>query len=302
MTMKQVFALCSLGFVVAACDSGSDGTETGVLNLALTDAAVDNVKEVHIEFDGVTLKPASSAPIEILFDTPKSFDLLTLQNGITAELLPDTEVPAGPYNWIRLHVNAEFDNVYDSYAKYDDDSMVEVEVPSGSEHGLQFSGGITVLAGQTMDLVIDWDLRKALTEPVGQPGLFARPSLRVVDMAEYGSLEGTVDPALVEDAACTSDPVAGTGNAVYVYSGEVIDPADIQGLESDPLVTAAVTFDGVAWEYSVAFMPTGNFTVAFTCQASDDVADVDDTIVFSAVKTGVVVANGETTVVDLGPP
>ncbi len=303
MTTKPTFAFCALALAIAACNSDSGGgEETGVLNLSLTDAAVDDVKEVHIEFDGVTLKPASGPPIEILFDAPKSFELLALQDGITAELLPDTTVPAGPYNWIRLHVNAEFDSVYDSYAKYDDDSEVEVQVPSGSERGLQLSGGITVLAGETVDLVIDWDLRKALTDPTGQPGLFVRPSLRVVDMAEYGTLEGTVDAALVEDATCTNDLVADTGNAVYVYSGDVPAPADIQGLATDPLVTASVKFDGATYGYSVPFMATGDYTVAFTCQASDDEPETMEAIAFPAVTMGVTIENGATTVVDLHAP
>ncbi len=300
MTTKP-FIPAALALAVAACSSGSDGEATGVLNLSLTDAAIDTVKEVHIEFDGVTLKPASGAPIEIMFDAPKSFDLMQLQDGLTAELLPDTTVPAGPYNWIRLHVNAEFDNVYDSYAKHDDDSEVEVAVPSGSETGLQLSNGVTVLAGQTVDIVIDWDLRKALTDPVGQPGLFVRPSLRVIDMAEYGTLEGSVDLALIEAADCTNDPVADTGNAVYVYTGDVPEPEDIQQLETDPLVTTSVNYDGVVHGYRIAFMPAGTYTVAFTCQASDDVADAADDIVFSRVITGVVIEDGGTTVVDIQP-
>jgi hypothetical protein len=301
MTTKKAFVPAALALAIAACSSGSDGEGTGVLNLSLTDAAIDTVKEVHIEFEGVTLKPANGAPIEIMFDSPKTFDLMKLQNGVTAELLPDTTVPAGRYNWIRLHVNAEFDNVYDSYAKHDDDSEVEVAVPSGSESGLQLSSGLTVLAGQSMDIVVDWDLRKALTDPVGQPGLFVRPSLRVIDMAKYGTLEGSVDVALIEDVDCTSDPVADTGNAVYVYTGGVPEPEDIQQLGTDPLVTATVNFDGVEYGYRVAFMPTGTYTVAFTCQAGDDVADAADDIVFSRVVMGVVIENGGTTVVDFQP-
>ena len=303
MTTKSALALGALALVTAACSSdGGSGGETGVLNLSLTDAAVDDVKEVHIEFDGVTLKPESGGPIEILFDPPRSFELLSLQDGITAEFLPDTTVPAGPYNWIRLHVNAQFDSVYDSYAKFNDDSEVEVQVPSGSEHGLQLSGGITVLAGETVDLVIDWDLRKALTDPEGQPGLFVRPSLRVVDMSEYGTLEGTVDTSLVEDESCTNDLVAGTGNAVYVYPGDVPDPADIQGTDSDPLVTASVTTDGTGYKYSIAYMPVGDFTVAFTCQASDDIPDADDQIAFPVVVTGISIENGGTNVADVHSP
>jgi hypothetical protein len=48
-------------------------------------------------------------------------------------------------------------------------------------------------------------------------------------------------------------------------------------------------------------MPAGTYTVAFTCQAGDDVADAADDIVFSRVVMGVVIENGGTTVVDFQP-
>jgi hypothetical protein len=301
MTATKTWAMCALALAVTACDSSSND-DNGEINLALTDATVDHVTEVHVQFTGVTLKPANGEPQEFLFDTPKDFDLMQLQDGVTAELLPDTTVPAGEYNWIRLHVNAEFDNVYDSYARLDDGTEVEIRVPSGGQSGLQLSSGFTVLAGQTTDLVLDWDLRKALTEPQGQPGIFVRPSLRIVDMATYGTLDGIVDPLLAEDESCTNDLLADTGNAVYVYTGDVPAPADIQGMDTDPLVTASVNWNGMDYAYRIPYMPVGEYTVAFTCQASDDVADGIDEIAFPVVTTGVVIEDGGTTTVDFHPP
>ena len=107
--------------LLAAC-GGSDGgpesveSSTGYLSIAITDSPVDEVTEVNVQLTGVTLKPESGDAFEIVFDIPKDFDLLTLTGGMTAELLPSTPIPAGAYNWIKLAVNAEFDNVYDSYA------------------------------------------------------------------------------------------------------------------------------------------------------------------------------------------
>ena len=119
-------AVAGASVFIAGCGGGGGGGDgggpgptesaTGILNIAITDAPVDEVSIVNVQFTGLTLKPASGDEIEIIFDAPKDFDLLTLTGGLTAELLSDTEVPAGGYNWVRLAVNAEFDNVFDSYA------------------------------------------------------------------------------------------------------------------------------------------------------------------------------------------
>jgi len=303
----KLLAVAGAAVWIAGCGSGGGGagstpTEpaTGILNIALTDAPVDEVSVVNVQFTGVTLKPASGDEIEFVFDAPKDFDLLTLTGGLTAELLPDTEVPVGRYNWVRLAVNAEFDNVFDSYAmKTPTGEEIELRVPGGSQNGLKLVSGFTVTENQSTHLVIDWDLRKALSDPLGQPGYHLRPALRVTDLAQFGTLSGTVAEALVTDANCTNDLVAQTGNAVYIYNGMTDTPGDIGDAENDPFTTATVTQDGAgAYTYEINFLSVGEYTAAFTCQANDDVSDMDDNdIVFSPLQP-FVIEDGVTMVVD----
>jgi hypothetical protein len=160
---------------------------------------------------------------------------------MTAELLPGTPVPAGAYNWIRLAVNAEFDNVFDSYAMLPT-GQVELRVPSGSQNGLKLVSGFTVFADQSINVVIVWDLRKALSDPIGQPGLILRPALRISDMEASGSLSGQVSGFWVMQESCNNDLAAQTGNAVYVYGGVVETPGDIGDAQNEPLTTATVNF------------------------------------------------------------
>lgn len=301
--MKQATVIVAALFALTACGGSSDSDAYGVLSIAITDAAVEDVSEVWVEFSGITLKPQSGDEIVFDFDTPKSINLLELQNGNTAELLPATRVPAGPYNWIRLAVNAEFDNVFDSYALRTDGSQVELRVPSGSQSGLKLVSGVTVTQDQSTNIVLDWDLRKALSSPQGQPGMHLRPALRVTDMAAFGTLQGNVDVTLLEDATCTNDLVEGTGSAVYVYEGDVAAPDDIDGSASDPLVTATVAQgDNDLYGYQVNYLSIGQYTVALTCQASDDDPEVDDDIAFAESITGVMIFDGEVTVVDFPSP
>jgi hypothetical protein len=293
----QCIQITAIFLSLAACGGGDGQSPTGFLAISITDAPVYEVLEVNVQFSGVTLKPKNGDEIVIEFDAPKNFDLLTLANGMTAELLPDTKVPAGPYNWIRLAVNAEFDNVFDSYAVLPT-GQVELRVPSGSQNGLKLVSGFTVTQNNATNLVIDWDLRKALSDPVGQPGLHLRPALRITDMASYGTLIGSVDAALIAAADCSGDQVLGTGNAVYLYNGTTDTPGDIGDATTDPLVTASVTqnSDGT-YGYSINFLSIGEYSAAFTCQAADDDPESDDDIAFSPAQT-LVIADGETTVID----
>ena len=287
--------------LIAGCGGGGGSapaeSPTGILNIAITDAPVDVVSKVNVQFTGVTLKPASGDEIEIVFDTPKDIDLLTLTDGATADLLPDTEVPTGSYIWVRLAVNAKFDNDFDSYAMTPTGQM-ELQIPSGSETGLKLVSGFTVTANQSTNLIIDWDLRRALSDPIGQAGLHLRPALRVTDMAVFGTLSGTVAETLVTDASCSNDLAAQTGNAVYIYNGMTDTPGDIADAVSDPFMTATVTQDAAgAYTYEVNYLSVGEYTAAFTCQANDDISDADDDIVFTESQT-FMIEDGITTVID----
>lgn len=307
MKTGELLAVTGVILLIAACggSGGSAPTEpvipnqpaTGIINIAITDAPVDEVSVVNVQFTAVTLKPSSGDEIEIIFDTPKDFDLLTLTGGMTAELLPDTVVPAGTYNWVRLAVNADFDNIFDSFAMTPT-GEVELRVPSGSQNGLKLVSGFTVSQDQPTSLVIDWDLRKALSDPAGKPGLHLRPALRVTNMAAYGTLSGSVAEALVTDDSCSNDLAAQTGNAVYIYNGMTDTPGDVADAENDPFMTATVTQDEAGdYTYEVNFLSIGEYTAAFTCQANGDDAEIDDDIVFSAPQP-FVIEDGVTTSVN----
>ena len=311
--MNRTLLACGVALALAGCGGSSfnevfEDTSTGTISIAITDAPIDSVTEVWVEFSGLTLKPQVGDEIRLTFSSPKRFDLLTLQNGVTAELQATTTVPAGPYSWVRLAVNAE-DGVRDSYA-IRDGMEVELRIPSGSEGGLQLSGGLSVDAGQASNYVIDWDLRKALVDPVSEPGvLLLRPSLRISDRGRSGILTGTVDPALLDATDCANDLAADTGNAVYLFEGASSSVNDINDTDNDPLVTANVNQDsGGDYVYSVSFLTPGDYTAAFTCTASNDdpaeddnASDAVEPFDFAAVINDISITQGQTTVVDFSP-
>ena len=114
-----IFLIITSSLILNGCSDGSSSDdEMGDFTLNITDSQIDGAIAVVVEFTGVTLKPADGSAIEFEFKPPMSIDLLALGGVKIQPLLDDVEIPAGKYNWIRLHVNAEFDDVYDSYITF----------------------------------------------------------------------------------------------------------------------------------------------------------------------------------------
>lgn len=301
----EITAATLLIVFLGACSSSSD-EPSGRVTLNLTDAPVDTAQAVVVEFNSVSLRPRGGE--EIVFDfseEPKSIDLLKLQGMTSQPLLDNVEIPAGEYTRITLGVNAEFDDVLDSYITTDDGNSYELKVPSGSKNGLKLNSSFTIAeTGSGIEVAddgvytIDFNLRKSVNNPQGQfspngdPGYFLKPVLRFVQNSESGSISGIVDAALLTGVNCSdNDPL--TGNAVYVFEGGDIIADDIDGLDAEPLTTAMI-MDTVTNGYEVGFLAEGTYTVAFTCAADQDVDDADDAIIFDVVDNVEVIA-GEIT-------
>lgn len=280
-SITALFPAFFLFLAVAACGGGGGGSDgTATLNLFIKDAPVDGAAAVVVEFTGVELKPAGGDRVRFDFATPRQIDLLALQGNASAELLAGVEVPAGDYNWIRLAVNAAR-GVLDSYIELEGGTPVSLFVPSGAQSGLKLHNPFTIAQGTIADFTIDFDLRKSVHDPEGQPDFYLRPTLRILNNLEVNTIRGTVDPALATDSSCTNGPNHDMGNAVYLYLGAdaVVDD---EGSLSPPLTSVTVEYDEDSGEYryEIGYVAEGDYTVAFTCQAADDDPVNDDDVAF----------------------
>ena len=295
-TFVHCLALTALSSLYACGGSsgGTDSTEqTGSFSLALTDGPVDSANQVVVEFSGVSIKPVDGEAIEFLFEEPRQIDLLQLQGSASEAIITDETVPAGEYEWIRLHVNAEHDNILDSFIELGDGSQLELRVPSGSQTGLKLVRGFTLAADGHADFTIDFDLRKSVTNPPGLPGAILKPALRLIDNLEVGSISGSVDANLVAQQCADAGVSAG---AVYVYVGSGAMPTDMSGSENDPLTSALVSYGEAAeYRYEVGFLAGGEYTLAYTCGSLDDNPEQVDELVFVGAGDVTVVADQQTT-------
>jgi hypothetical protein len=274
---------------------GSTGNGSGILNLNITDAPVDGATEVVVAFSGVTIKPSSGSAYDIDFvdengdPMVKSIDLLSLQGPASDVLLKDQVLDAGHYNWLRLKVLSG-ETTFESYITLEEGGFKHsLYVPSGNETGLKLVRGFEITDGGVATFTIDFDLRKSVLGPNNNSTAYKlKPTLRIVENNSIGHIAG-----IVGDVSRGDDNCIGTDYAVYAFSGAGVIADDIDPTEPNPIATALVSSD--TYEYAIGFLDAGAYTLAFTCQATDDDVEADDAISFIG-SSDVTVNVGEETV------
>lgn len=297
---KSIFLVLLSLFMLAACGGGStDGsgsTDTGTLSLNVTDAPIDSAQHVFVAFTGVSIKPQNGPAFDIDFvdsngdPQVKTIDLLDQQGPNSEPILVNHTLNAGRYNWIRLKVLAS-ETSMDSYIVLDGGEHYPLYVPSGDESGLKLNNGFDISAGGAATFTIDFDLRKSVVAPASAPLPYKlKPSLRMVSNNNVGHISGSIGSVSLNDASCT-----GSDYAVYVFAGDNVLPDDVDGDAIDPVSTSLVSISRSAeYHYALGFLPEGNYTITFTCQADADHSDSDDAIAFIGTDN-VTVTSGSTT-------
>jgi hypothetical protein len=172
-------------------------------------------------------------------------------------------------------------NVRDSYIVINGQEC-ELNVPSGAQTGLKMIHPIDVPAAGSLALTVDFDLRQSVHAPPGQAsgacatGYVLRPTLRLVNDANVGAIDGTVS---FEAGAVPLDCKPN----VYLYEGAVT-PDDMEvttatSPDVDPYAVVGVDIldASTSGTYRAAFIPAGSYTAAFTC---DDDTDDDESLAF----------------------
>jgi Domain of unknown function (DUF4382) len=304
--LKTLIAPALLAAMVAGCGGGGDGGGTtfgpgnggsstnGVVTISITDAPVDFASHVFIEFAGIELTPEIGNRLTLDINPDRPIDLLTLTDGATSALLQNQSVPAGRYTAIRFIINAQSASQSNSFVDLITGERFPIVVPTGSESGLTVTRDFTVSdTGGQLTLVADFDLRKSLVEPTGgSPSYSLKPSIRLVDSTQVGTISGTVGSNLVT-GLCTP--------YVYVFSGANVVPDDIDlASDVDPIVSVPVKLNNSsgAYTYRASFLEAGNYTVSFVCLTGtqDDQPEVDDLLSFQRIQQATVTVNQTTTV------
>ena len=282
--------LAALAFGLAACGGGTSGTTdaTGRISLGISDGPVHDADKVCVAFNQIEFKGAGES-VTTTLDPVQSVNLLEFQGDNAAPLLFNHELPAGDYQWMRLGVDAVLGDLGGlgdpdptgsdcfgdkSYMTMNSGSIHNLYVPSGAQSGLKLVGGFTVPAGGFANFTAEFDLMKSVTAPRGlEPDVVLRPTIRLVNNVEVGTLTGEVSSGL---ATGTTLELPSCDASVYVFADGVTpnpigtDPATDPDGEMDPIATAMVNehlndLEELEYHYTVGFLLAGNYEVAFTC-------------------------------------
>jgi hypothetical protein len=320
----MVIAIGLCAGLLTACGGGSSsgGSNTTTASFSATDAPVDDVFDVTVSFNRIDLKPVNGDPITIDLDGSVEIEKLNELTGNAAEpIVTNVELEPGEYQWIRLFVDGGF--AEGSYViEQEGNTPLDLFIPGQQNANpntparfLHLNSSFTVPAGGHADFTIDFVLRKGLTKPNNSDYYLLRPAMRLTNNVEVGTISGTVADDVI--TSCLSDGpytvylYEGDLNAAQSEPGDIYDPTieggdnavDETG-EPRPITTASVAANestGI-YEYQIGFVREieGGYSVAFTCDAANDLPETDDSaleVLFTEVLP-VSVTAGETATAD----
>jgi hypothetical protein len=253
------------------------------------DAPVDGVTAVYVKITSMWIKPSGNGPaVQLpLVNAPLTVNLLALTDTNAAILVNEAVIEPGSYEWLAMDIAAER-GVRDSYVMTEagGEEEIELRVPSNR---LRLVSGFEVGANEAVRLLFDWDMRQGLVFPPGQGQYMLKPAFRMLDVTEYGVLQGTIAAttvgALDAPNVCVSDDNLdiNEGNVVYVFEtvtpGVAATPDDVDGT-SDPVATIEATRNAAGDYVYRTLIDPGSYTVVFTCEGGNDDPENADDITF----------------------
>ena len=187
--------------LLAACGGSDKETGNGSLRVALTDAPSCGFDAVHVTVQKVRIHQSASAAdgdsgwSEIVVNPAQRLDLLSLQNGVLAEL-GQTPLAPGKYQQMRLVLAAN--NATTPLANSvtpTGGSETALTTPSALQSGLKMNVDLTIEANKMADMVIDFDACKSVVSAGNSGQYHLKPVLKVIPRFVSG-VQGFVDLSL----------------------------------------------------------------------------------------------------------
>ena len=169
-------------------DQGGRAPSAPRIEVLLTDAPGD-FEAVWVNIASVELESAEAGWVT-LTDQPQKFDLLTLQNDVTAAL-GGAELEPGMYGQLRL--------IVDSSSVVVDGVESSLKIASGMETGIKINLDAAIEENMTYSLTLDYDAHKSV-KSTGQ-GYLMTPVISVKEFV------GTPVPAETETETESEAPI-----------------------------------------------------------------------------------------------
>jgi hypothetical protein len=258
--LARLAAVLTLG-AAAACTDTTGGAGTATVTVRLTDAPSEYISSATVEIGKISLIPADGSAPVVLTDNGGTYDLMTLQNGVTADLAT-LSIEPGTYSQLRMVVTSATVTLIDGFAFPDGGATASLKVPSGAQSGIKVNlagadggssgSGLAITQGQTI-LLVDFDVSQNFvlqgnpTTPAGIKGVIFTPLLRAVATNVAGSIAGSV-----------TSSADGTPVADAVVHAKLLDSDVLQALQTDE---ATGTTDQTG-AYLIQYLAPGTYEVS----------------------------------------
>lgn len=231
--------------LAASCGGGGAGDTSGpgTLRVSVTDAPSCGYEAVYVTVSKVSVNNSATAAddaagwSDIAIDPPKRIDLLTLTNGVLLEL-GQVALPAGKYQQIRLVLVDNGVTPLANAVMPTGASQTPLDTPSGQQSGLKLKMNVDVSAGETVDVVLDFDACKSVVRAGNSGKYILKPVIAVIPMISVGSISGYA-------AAAAPAPASGVTVSAQV-NGTVVKATNVvSGTQFKLSPIAAGTYDVV---------------------------------------------------------
>lgn len=279
-----ILTICSL--VACGGSNGSTGSENGVpVSFGISDAPVENVTAAVITVEAIVITAGSGEVIRIDEfynednpDVPLEQFQINLPEYQGADYkLVSQNILLESGNYQQLNLEIVDDDIAEAYVQEQDGAMKPIKVPSDTLR----LGGFTVESSGAQTFIVEFDLRQAMTYNPGPDRYILKPrGVRIIESSASASVSGTVDLACINSLEpCASKSDMSVGNVMYLYPGHDLGGVMLlDQLEPDliPLTVGgslapytSVGLDELG-QYEMAFLPPGEYSLAFSCVAYDD--------------------------------
>jgi hypothetical protein len=239
---------------LSACGGGGGSTGStstpvataGTLKVSMTDAPACGYDAVNVTVNKVRVHTSATATdtdagwTDITLSPAKKINLLNLTNGVL-ESLGQTTLTPGHYTQIRLVLDANTGTGMANSVVPTGGVETSLTTPSAVQSGIKLNSEFDVAAGQTADVVLDFDACKSVVTQ-GKGRYLLKPVVKVV-------------------------PALATGISGYVATAALANHVSVSAQQNGTIVGATVP-DPATGAFTLSHLPAGNYDVVITADNS----------------------------------